>query len=273
VLAAGTALVVRGHTAPADAEPTEGFLMPSSPRTLARAGVVGALTCVVATMALPAEGAVRNEETLCDYTVGDSGGRGHGGASFDSAIGDDVVIRVGESVSLDPVTGTVGPPDQFAPMLQEAGVTTVQGSGTMTLRVAETGDEYHVVLAFASHQVTDLMGGGSGLRLTGVGGEVTPDVAGTHTLMVRAFALSFDAGEGGPDIEMTCELFDGPAAVDAFTATAAGTSGEDPVRPDVVQTDFAEDEGAPVRPFVLVGLLAAGVAALVVSARTVSRRR
>ncbi|HYN67654.1 MAG TPA: hypothetical protein VES93_12255, partial [Ornithinibacter sp.] len=119
--------------------------------------------------------------------------------------------------------------------------------------------------------------------LTGEGGEVTPEVAGTHTLVAGEFVLFVDSGDGGPEVGMACELSDeGDIAIDAFEATAAATptgspsTSVAPTRPAVVQTDFAGEDRASALPLVLGGgLLVAGTAAIATGrsrARATSRR-
>ena len=119
------------------------------------------------------------------------------------------------------------------------------------------------------------------LTLDGEGDVVTPKEAGTHTLVAGDFVLFVDTGETGPDVGMFCELTDeGDIAIDSFEAVAAATpttaptESANPVRPVVVQTDFAGQDRS--LPLVLGGgLLAVGTGAVVTGrarARAASRR-
>lgn len=255
-------------------------------RAATRAGLVGGAALLAAGLTLTsAQAASADLAYACDYGVGESEGSGSGSASWDSAIGDDVVVEVGESVSLDPFTGTVTLPDGFSELIRQNELPPLEGGGLTVTLLDETGEEYVVFFEFGPVEVF-----GEGpivLDLTGEGGEVTPEVAGTHTLVAGEFVLFVDLGDGAPDVGMACELTDeGDLTIDAFEATAAATPTvspttsvaptESPERPVVVQTDFAGEDRASALPLVLGGgLLAAGTGAVVtgrVRARAASRR-
>ena len=94
------------------------------------------------------------------------------------------------------------------------------------------------------------------LTLDGEGGDVPAKEAGTHTLLAGDFILFVDTGETGPDVGMSCELTDeGDITIDSFEAVAPHrprprrpTESAAPVRPVVVQTDFAGEDRSTALP-------------------------
>ena len=48
---------------------------------------------------------------------------------WDSAIGDDVTVEVGEQVSLDPFTGSITLPDDFRALLRSSELDPISGGG------------------------------------------------------------------------------------------------------------------------------------------------
>ena len=58
-------------------------------------------------------------------------------ASFDTGIGADVVVNVGDEVSLDPVTGSITLPSGFVDALRDAGTLKIEGGGETMIVVAE----------------------------------------------------------------------------------------------------------------------------------------
>ena len=89
-------------------------------RAAARAGLVGsAALLAVALTITSAQAASGDLSYSCDYGVDTDEGSGSATASFDSAIGDDVVVEVGDDVSLDPFTGSVTVPDGFTDLLRQ----------------------------------------------------------------------------------------------------------------------------------------------------------
>jgi len=254
-------------------------------RAAARAGLVGGAALLAAALTVTsAQAASADLSYSCDFGFDDAQGTGTATASFDSAIGDDVVVEVGEDVSLDPFTGSVTLPDQFTDLLRQNELGSIQGGGITFTVIDETGDEYDVFFDFGPEEVPGE--GPMTLTLTGEGGEVTPKVAGTHTLVAGDFILFVDTGETGPDVGMGCELSDeGDTTIDSFDAVAGSTSPtpttaptetSSPVRPVVVQTDFAGGDRSTALPLVLGGgVLAAGTGAVFTGrarARATSRR-
>ena len=251
-------------------------------RAAARAGLVGGAALLAAALTVTSAQAASADLTYsCDFGFGDAEGSGSATASFDSAIGDDVVVEVGEDVSLDPFTGSVTLPDAFTTLLRQNELASIQGGGITFTLIDETGDEYDVFFDFGPEDVPGE--GPMTLTLAGEGGEVTPEVAGTHTLVAGDFVLFVDTGEEGPDVGMGCELTDeGDITIDSFEATASATTAPTtpptesaaPVRPVVVQTDFAGEDRSTALPLALGGgLLAAGTGAVATGrARAASRR-
>ena len=253
-----------------------------SARAAARAGLVGGAALLAAALTVTSAQAASADLTYsCDYGFDDAQGTGSATASFDSAIGDDVVVEVGEDVSLDPFTGSVTLPDEFTALLRQNELSSIAGGGITFTLIDETGDEYDVFFDFGPEDVPGE--GPMTLALDGEGDVVTPTEAGTHTLVAGDFVLFVDTGETGPDVGMFCELTDeGDIAIDSFEAVAAATpttaptESANPVRPVVVQTDFAGEDRSTALPLVLGGgLLAVGTGAVVTGrarARAASRR-
>jgi hypothetical protein len=251
-------------------------------RAAARAGLVGGAALLAAALTVTsAQAASADLSYSCDFGFDDAQGTGTATASFDSAIGDDVVVEVGDDVSLDPFTGSVTLPDEFTDLLRQNELGSIQGGGITFTLIDETGDEYDVFVDFGPEVVPGE--GPMTLILTGEGGEVTPKVAGTHTLVAGDFILFVDTGENGPDVGMGCKLTDeGDTTIDSFEAVAASSpttapvESADPVRPVVVQTDFAGEDRSTALPLVLGGgLLAVGTGAVAAGrarARATSRR-
>ena len=253
-----------------------------SARAAARAGLVGGAALLAAALTVTSAQAASADLTYsCDYGFDDTQGTATATASFDSAIGDDVVVEVGERVSLDPFTGSVTLPDEFTALLRQNELASIEGGGITFTLIDETGDEYDVFLDFGPEEVP--AEGPMTLTLDGEGGDVTPKEAGTHTLVAGDFILFVDTGENGPDVGMGCKLTDeGDTTIDSFEAVAATSpttapaESADPVRPVVVQTDFAGEDRSTALPLVLGGgLLAVGTGAVATGrarARAASRR-
>ena len=170
-------------------------------------------------------------------------------------------------MSIDPFTGEVTLPTGFVEGLRDAEYTDIAGGGLMLTLVDETGEEYVVELSF---DATDVPAEGPMvLEVTGEGDPVVATEAGTNTLVADAFFLFVDTGEEGDEVGLFCELTDeGDVTIDAFEATAPATptttvtttASASPVRPVVVQTDFAEDRSSALPLLAGAGLASATVA-------------
>jgi hypothetical protein len=242
--------------------------------TLVRTAVVVGATLVVGVLAAPGAGATSDPiHYTCDYSVGETVGTGSATAIFDSGVDEGLVVPVGEWVSFDPLTGSVTLPQEFTDALREEGVSSIRGAGSIFLAVREPMDK----LGEATFEFdTELPAEGLfTVPVSGVAGEYQPQNAGTYTLVTLAELFFYLDPEGqAGDSGVTCTPDnDGDTAIDVFTATGAATptttvtttatAAAPPVRPVVVQTDFADDEVAPLSLTVLLGtgLLALGGAA------------
>lgn len=267
--------------------------MSTSLRAITRAGLVGGATLLAAVLtATSASAASADLAYSCDYGVGDTEGTGDATATFDSGIGEGLVTEVGRDVSLDPFTGTITLPEGFTQALRDAGIDEVDGQrpastgdarGLLLTLVDGSDEEYPVELSFKTFQVP--AEGPLVITVGGEGGTVFPAGVGTNTLLASDFVLSVGTGKGGPDAGMACTLTDkGDLSIDTFEATAAPTptgtptvevsETASPERPDVVQTDFADDGHSTAAPLVLGGAAAGAAVALVArGARRGSTRR
>ena len=185
-------------------------------------------------------------------------------------------------MSLDPFTGSVTLPDGFTALLRQNELSSIEGGGITFTLIDETGDEYDVFFDFGPEEVP--AEGPMTLTLDGEGGDVTPRRRPAPTPWWRATSsCSSTPARTGPDVGMGCELTDeGDITIDSFEAvaatapTTAPTESTGPVRPVVVQTDFAGEDRSTALPLVLGGgLLAVGTGAVATGrarARAASRR-
>ena len=252
-------------------------------RAATRAGLVGGAALVAAALTLsPAQAASADLAYSCDFTYDTTDGTGPATASFDSGIGDGVVVPAGTEVSIDPFTGSVTFPDDFTAQLRQHDLASIDGGGITLTLIDETQEPYFVDLTFDPQDVP--AEGPMTIDVTGQGDPVIAE-AGTNTLVASDFLLVVDTGADGPDVSMLCTLTDeGDITIDTFEATAAptptvtttvtATPTASPVRPVVVQTDFAAENRSSALPLVLGGALAAGGVGAVATgrARRSSRR-
>lgn len=198
-------------------------------------------------------------------------------ASWDTAVGENVVVDVGEKIHLMPLTGEITLPAGFVDRLRAAGFTDLSGEGGATIAVTETGAEILPVLVLPadplpeSGPVTLHVSGVLDSTLSGMTDPVAFDEPGTHTLVLVHFGLLFGSGSDQPQPGLICGLQDTEdTAMDSFLVRAPAQPSEavtpqtEPTRPVMVQTDFAGDED-PASPLSLVlgGLvLAAAVGGL-----------
>jgi hypothetical protein len=256
--------------------------MTASARTVARAGLLGALALVTAAVTATSAGAASEEvDFFCEFGVGEVGGEGTGAASFDTGIPDGLVVDVGTRVSLDPFTGSITFPEEFVTLLREAGLTSVQGGGETILLVDTTDDELFATFEFGPTEVPEE--GTLTVEVEGDADRFRPLEAGVHSILGFDFGLFVDTGgEDEPGAGMFCETADGEDVVidtleavaaatvtPTATVTATATTTATAVRPVVVQTDFA-DEGRPAVP---PALAAGALLALAAGAVGAGRRR
>ena len=252
-------------------------------RAAARAGLVGGAALLAAALTVTSAQAASADLTYsCDYGFDDAQGTGTATASFDSAIGDDVVVEVGEDVSLDPFTGSVTLPDEFTALLRQNELSSIEGGGITFTLIDETGDEYDVFFDFGPEDVP--AEGPMTLALDGEGGDVTAE-GGRHPHPGggRLRPLRRHRRERAPTSAWAASS---PTRATSRSTpsrpsrrpprTTAPTESADPVRPVVVQTDFAGEDHSTALPLVLGGgLLAVGTGAVATGrarARAASRR-
>ena len=242
--------------------------MTTKTHALARAGLAVGVALVTAALTATTAGATSDElQYTCDYWFADSEGSGSATASFDSAIDDGLVVEVGESVSLDPLTGTITLPVEFMDVVRDNDLSSIEGEGSTYMGFEEPG--YKIGEVFFRFGETSVPAEGTlTLQIEGEVGEYEPQQAGPHTLVAGPYMyvyLKLSEVDGGPEAGISCELVaEGDPAIDAFSATEAATptttvttTTATAVRPLVVQTDFAADD-----PSSTVALLAGGGLAL-----------
>lgn len=247
-------------------------------RAITRAGLVGGAALLAAVLTTTSASAASAELAYsCDYGVGETEGAGAATATWDSSIGEGVVTELGRDVSIDPFAGTITLPEGFTQALRDAGIDEVDGQrpastgearGLLLTLVDGSDEEYPVELSFGTVPVP--AEGPLVLEVVGEGGSVLPVEVGTTTLLASDFVLTVGTGDEGPEAGMSCTLTDeGDVSIDAFEVTAAPTptvtvsETASPQRPDVVQTDFAGDDGSSAAPLLLGGVAAGAVVALV----------
>jgi len=262
--------------------------MSTAARTVARAGLLGGIALVTAAVTATSASAASDEtEFSCEFGIGETTPTdGTATASFDTGVADGLVVDEGTRVSLNPFTGSVTLPEGFVTILRGAGLTSIHGGGESNLLVDPAGDELFASFEFAP---TELPAEGTvTLDLTGDVDRFRAQDPGTQTILLFDFGLFVDTGDPeGPGAGMFCESADGQdVAIDALEVTAAATSAPTttvtttatatPVRPVVVQTDFAAEEDSTAFPLGLgAGILAlsGGAAALTRTARRSASRR
>ena len=193
-------------------------------------------------------------------------------ASFDTAIRNGMVVNVGDKVRLEPFTGRIAIP---RPFLDLTGLTTTIGwsdtGGGEWFSVAETGETFNARYSYGETPIP-----ATGPVYVDVKGTVSkgdkghvrfqPKAPGRYTLVGGHFALDLIGGDF-PPVTMDCDPIDSPVVIDTLTAVNATASSSTPVRPVVVQTDFAEDD-AGMPPLLFVGALMTLIAGAVGLART-----
>lgn len=246
--------------------------MSTSFRTATRTGLVGGAALLVAGLAATSASAESADLSYsCFYGVGQSEGSGSATATFDSGIGDGLVVEVGDEVELDPFTGSITVPQGFTDDLRSNEYSEIDGGGFVITLVDESGEEFVVQVSFPATPVP--AEGPLTLQLTGQDEDAVVAEEGTNTLIASDVFLVVDTGSQEPEVGMYCELTDeGDVSIDAFEATAAATPTTtvtasptaSPVRPVVVQTDFAGEGRSTALPLLAGGGLAAASLALVV---------
>ena len=208
-------------------------------RRVAFATVAGAVLLMAFATTTPASATGRGE-VICDLAIGSTQFRQHGHWTFDSAIPAGLVVTVGDPVELAPFTGELEL-NRVRGHPRRERVVSVEGDGVVSARVAETGDRLEIPF----HVGPTAVGQSPGFTpaVTGGAGTIVPTVAGTHTLLAQGYELTLVTDPAGPDATVTCDSLDDPAeSFDSFVATAGANPTESPVRPVLVQTDFAGED-------------------------------
>ncbi|HET6969458.1 MAG TPA: DUF6801 domain-containing protein [Ornithinibacter sp.] len=251
--------------------------MSTTAHALARAALLGGVALVTAAVtATPAGAASEEVEYSCEFSVSEASGEGTGTASFDSGIADGLVVDVGTRVSLDPFVGTITLPEEFVSMLRDAGMTTIVGGGEIFAYIAEAEDEFFPFFEFDETAVP--AEGPLVLEVEGEAGRFRPQDPGVYTLLGGDFFVFVDTGdEDGPGAGMECfPADDEDVVIDELEATEAATpppptttvtATATAVRPVVVQTDFADEQGRAVPPVLAAGALLTLVAGAVGAGR------
>ena len=202
-------------------------------------------------------------EYSCEFGVADPadpdgpGERGEGTttASFDTAIPDGLVVDVGDRVDLDPFTGTITLPEAFVTMLRDPGSPRSRAAGAR--RFCWSTRPTRSRSRSSSSARASSRTGSPHLAVEGDADRVRPRDAGVHSILLTDFGLFLDTGVDLQGADMSCRA-DDDVVVDTFgaRATPAPTvtvTAAPPVRPVVVQTDFAGRDGASPAPALAAG--------------------
>ena len=169
------------------------------------------------------------------------------------------MVDVGDRVDLDPFTGTITLPEAFVTMLREAGAHLHRGRRAR--RSCSSTRPTTRSFAFFEFGPTELPD--QGALTVAVEGEAdrcpSPGGAVRHSILLTGFGLFIDTGVDEPGADMFCKA-DDDVVVDTFEARATPTptvtvTAAPPVRPVVVQTDFAGRDDASPAPALAAGAL------------------
>jgi hypothetical protein len=252
--------------------------MKSTAGFAARSALVAALVAAMALTATPSwadSGTVHYE---CTYSVGapaPGGTTGAGAAtgSFDTGVPDGLVVDVGESVSATPFTGRLTLPDGLIDALRSAEITSISGGEHAEVAVLPgvVGDTW----TFFDEVAVPAEGSVSvDLHVNGDWSALRFDSPGVHTIAVGRLEFEIRGPGASQDVaNLKCDaaqdevdvVVDGSTLVTVDTIQVVGpttsapggaTSSVTPVRPVLVQTDFAEAD-AGVGPLLGGGTLVA----------------
>jgi hypothetical protein len=135
-----------------------------------------------------------------------------------------MTVHVGDTLTLDPVTGSVTLPSGFVDALRDAGAVDIEGDGEAFILVAETDDASFGWLSFEATQVPDA--GPMTVQIEGSSEPIQATEPGTQSLVLINFSLIV-----GPPVEeeedltaLFCDLDDeGDAAIDSFEVVSPAT--------------------------------------------------
>jgi hypothetical protein len=227
-----------------------------------RSVVLVAATALVAAMPGPASAASPTavEPTTLTYECvypdpADTTQVGHATvvASMDTAIPEGLVVPVGTLVPIDPFVGSLTFPTDLMDRFRSAGDTLVFLFSESLIVIPETGDDHPVQFWFSPDQrVSVPPTGGLTAGVKGDGEAVDTTTAGTYTLTMPRLDLFLEgrhdlvpSGTPSLNLRLQCDLAavqDG--AIDSFRARDAAPPSSEPVRPVLVQTDFAGEDPA-----------------------------
>jgi hypothetical protein len=240
--------------------------MKSVARTACFATLVGTAALVAVTSSAASASADSGEQVYtCWYMIGSAAeSEAAATVSFDSAIPHGLVVHVGDLVSLDPSTGTMGIPDEFTDLLRAAGATTISGQSGMVVTVFSYLNTTSSSTTMFFDPTPVPAEGSMSLDLKfDSPGDIRPDRPGTYLVGFGSIALEISGGNLPDELQFFCELPEGSSApVDSFKAVAAVTPSAaatptgtvTPARPVLVQTDFAEHDST-VAPLMGLGAL------------------
>jgi hypothetical protein len=258
--------------------------MKRTTRALVRSAFALAVLAVTALTAASAQADSGEVDYSCEFAFIDptgelQEGQGTATASFDTIVPDSLVVHVGQTISLGTFTGTITFSDELLDQLRDAGVTTFL-TGFQDVRVKGTN------LSFGGYFNTSGPFPAQGTRPLDLKGRFEDgltnpasfilDEPGTYTVRSRGFRLDVEGDNWGPPAGATtsCEPVDGVVVLDTIEvvtdAPPSADPSDSPVRPVLVQTDFAEPE-ATAAPLIGVGALTMLAATAVGLAR--GRRR
>ncbi len=189
-----------------------------------RAGLIGGAAIVATALTvLPATAASSPLEYSCDYFLPGVEGTGMATASFDTGIGADVVVNVGDEVSLDPVTGSITLPSGFVDALRDAGTLEIEGGGETIIMVAENDNTSFGGLSFEVTQVPDA--GPMTLQIEGTSWPMEARDPGTQSLVLVDFSVIVGEPVEEEDlVGVFCYLDDeGDATLDSFEVLRPAT--------------------------------------------------
>jgi hypothetical protein len=198
-------------------------------------------------------------EYSCTFSVLGTEGEGVATGSFDTGVPDGFVLGPGDPLPLSPFGGTLTLPDAMTDLLRAGGQTTVTGSEHVEegLMPGGTGENYMYLDGKVPAEGSMTVNLGFAPRDPRPG----PEAPGTYTIVLGRLAFPLEGGIAGIGA-FRCDPVDGDAvivfertnvvAVDTFrvagpaTSTPSAAVSDTPVRPVLVQTDFAEEEeGVP----------------------------
>ena len=270
--------------------------MSALPRATVRVALVAGLALLAAGGAASAAQAASGDLTYtCDVSLGP-------GAPtelttpltvrLDFPVPDDgtYTAPVGSTLVLNPMTGTVVLPEPVVDLLRDQSIAEVDGYGRMQAEITAAPADTLTPIDLALPAPAVPAEGPLTMPLRNDDPGIATNVRkGENVLVAPLILLTLSPSDNG-DVEgvaLECTLVEeGDIAIDRLTGTVAPTAtptptptavpSTTPVRPAVVQTDFAEDDGSSALPFALGGAVLAMAGGVLVArrgrVRTATRR-